>query len=122
MYTLFSNPLPFHPTALPLLIDYTAILTLLIPCQYLLSEKDIRERSKFWAYSHDEDAFADRIRSVCGHALQLRRLLPVTTTLSTIGARMERWGEITLLPDEDDAQKALARLTEQYLSTGYNKQ
>lgn len=47
---------------------------------------------------------------------------PVTTTLSAIGAEMERRGEISVLPGEDYSQKALARLTEQYLSTGGNKQ
>ena len=41
------------------MIDYTAILTLLIICQHLLSNKDIREQSKFCAYSRDEEAFAD---------------------------------------------------------------
>lgn len=64
----------------------------------------------------------DRIRTVCGHAQQLRRLLPMMTTLSVIGAEMERRGEISLLPGEDYSQKALARLTEQYLSAGDNKQ
>ncbi len=44
------------------------------------------------------------------------------TTLNAIGAGMERRGEITLLPGEDCAQKALARLTVQYLSSGDNKQ
>ena len=44
------------------------------------------------------------------------------TTLSAIGAGMERLGEISLLPGEDYAQKALARLTEQYLSGRDNKQ
>ncbi|EJD9083001.1 hypothetical protein Q3R78_004435 [Salmonella enterica] len=39
-----------------------------------------------------------------------------------IGAGMEHRGEITLLPGEDYAQKALARLTVQYLSSGDNKQ
>ncbi|QGG11704.1 hypothetical protein GH771_23275 (plasmid) [Enterobacter cancerogenus] len=104
------------------MIDFTAILTLLILCQHLLSEKDIRELSKFWAYSRDEDAFADRIRSACGHVLQLRLLLPVTTTLSAIGAGMERREEITLLPGDDYVQKTFERLTEHYLSTGDNKQ
>lgn len=98
------------------------IITLLKLCQQLQSEKDGRERPEPGTYSRDEDAFADRIRSACGHALQLRRLLPVTTTLSAIGAEMERRGEISVLPGEDYAQKALARLTVQYLSTGDNKQ
>nr|AVI43546.1 hypothetical protein [Klebsiella pneumoniae] len=49
------------------------------------------------AHTRDEDAFAERIRSACGHALLLRRLLPVTTTLSAIGAEMERRGEISVL-------------------------
>ncbi|AZS59306.1 MULTISPECIES: hypothetical protein [Pectobacterium] len=98
------------------------IIELLTLCQQLQSEKDGRERPDPGTYSRDEDAFADRIRSACGHALQLRRLLPMATTLSAIGAEMERRGEISVLPGEDYAQKALVRLTEQYLSTKDNKQ
>jgi hypothetical protein len=98
------------------------IISLLKLCQQLQSEKDGRERPDPGAYSRDEDAFADRIRTACGHALQLRRQLPVMTTLSAIGAEMERRGEISVLPGEDYAQKALARLTEQYLSGRGNKQ
>ncbi|EKY3919907.1 hypothetical protein RCI35_003822 [Enterobacter hormaechei] len=98
------------------------IIELLTLCQQLQSEKDGRERLAPGAYSRDEDEFADRIRSACGHALQLRRLLPMATTLNAIGAEMERRGEISLLPGEDYAQKALARLTVQYLSSGNNKQ
>nr|AVI43278.1 hypothetical protein [Klebsiella pneumoniae] len=66
------------------------IVELLTLCRELQSEKDGRERPAPGAYSRDEDAFAERIRSACGHALLLRRLLPVTTTLSAIGAEMER--------------------------------
>ncbi|MEI2606537.1 hypothetical protein V8O11_22505 [Erwinia aphidicola] len=98
------------------------IIELLTLCQQLQSEKDGRERPAPGTYSRDEDEFADRIRSACGHALQLRRLLPVMTTLSAIGTEMERRGEISVLPGEDYAQKALARLTEQYLSGRDNKQ
>ncbi|PNF13566.1 hypothetical protein A6J71_00625 [Enterobacter cancerogenus] len=98
------------------------VIALLKLCQQLQSEKDGRERPAPWTYSRDEDEFADRIRSACGHALQLRRLLPVALTLSAIGAEMERRGEISVLPGEDYAQKALARLTEQYLSDRENKQ
>lgn len=98
------------------------IIELLTLCQQLQSEKDGRKRPEPGAYSRDEDAFADRIRSACGHALQLRQLLPMTTTLSAIGAEMERRGEIRVLPGEDYAQKALVQLTEQYLSTRDNKQ
>ncbi|MHA0949053.1 hypothetical protein [Enterobacter ludwigii] len=98
------------------------IIELLTLCQQLQSEKDGRERPAPGAYSRDEDEFADRIRSACGHSLQLRRLLPMATTLNAIGAGMERGGEITLIPGEDYAQKALARLTVQYLSSGDNKQ
>ena len=94
------------------------IVELLTLCQELQSEKDGRERPAPGAYSRDEDAFAERIRSACGHALLLRRLLPVTTTLSAIGAEMERRGEISVLPGEDYAQKALARLTVQYSPPG----
>ncbi|EEQ1363431.1 hypothetical protein HC695_003631 [Salmonella enterica] len=94
------------------------IIELLTLCQQLQSEKDGRERPTPGTYSRDEDAFADRIRTACGHAQQLRRLLPMMTTLSAIGAGMERRGEISLLPGEDYAQKALARLTEHYLSSG----
>ncbi len=65
-----------------------------------------------------EDNAADEIIAL----LQLRRQLPVMTPLNAIGAGMERRGEITLLPGEDYAQKALARLTVQYLSSGDNKQ
>ncbi len=98
------------------------IIELLTMCQQLQSEKDGRERPAPGTYSRDEDEFADRIRSACGHALQLRRLLPVMTTLSAIGAEMERRGEISVLPGENYEQKALARLTEQYLSGRDNKQ
>nr|WP_205246313.1 hypothetical protein [Enterobacter sp. Acro-832] len=99
------------------------IIALLKLCQQLQSEKDGRERPAPGTYSRNEDEFADRIRSACGHALQLRRLLPMTTTLSAISAGMERRrGEISLLPGEDYAQKALARLTVQYLSSGDHKQ
>ena len=49
------------------------------------------------------------------------RLLPVATTLSAIGAGMERRGEISVLPGEDYAQKALVRLSEQYLGTKEDK-
>ena len=98
------------------------IIGLLKLCQQLQSEKDGRERPAPEAYSLDEDKFTDRIRSACGHALQLRRLLPMTRTLSAISAEMERRGEINVLPGEDYSQKALARLTEQYLFTGDNKQ
>ncbi|EOX8980569.1 hypothetical protein ACPW6J_003714 [Enterobacter hormaechei] len=98
------------------------VIALLKLCQQLQSEKDGRERPAPGTYSRDEDEFADRIRSACGHALQLRRLLPVAITLSAIGAEMERRGEISVLPGEDYAQKALARLIAQYLSTGDNKQ
>lgn len=95
------------------------VIALLKLCQQLQSEKDGRVRPEPGAYSRDEDDFADRIRSACGHALQLRRLLPVMMTLS---AGMERRGEISVLPGDDYAQKALARLTEQYLSGRDNKQ
>ncbi|HFQ9141840.1 TPA: hypothetical protein ACHTOV_004329 [Enterobacter cancerogenus] len=98
------------------------IIDLLKLCQQLQSEKDGRERPAPGTYTRDEDVFADRIRSACGHAQQLRRLLPVATSLSAIGAEMERRGEISVLPGEDYALKALARLTVQYLSTGDNKQ
>ncbi|HAY2086847.1 MULTISPECIES: hypothetical protein [Enterobacter cloacae complex] len=98
------------------------VIALLKLCQQLQSEKDGRERPAPGTYSRDEDEFADRIRSACVHALQLRQLLPVATTLSAIGAEMERRGEISVLPGEDYAQKALARLTVQYLSSGDNTQ
>ena len=98
------------------------VIALLKLCQQLQSEKDGRKRPAPGTYSRDEDDFADRIRSACGHALQLRRLLPVETTLSAIGAEMELRGEISVLPGEDYAQKAMARLTEQYLAGRDNKQ
>lgn len=97
------------------------IIELLTLWQQLQSEKDGRERPAPGTYSRDEDEFAERIRSACGHALQLRRLLPVATTLSAIGAGMERRGEISVLPGEDYAQKALVRLSEQYLGTKEDK-
>ena len=91
------------------------IIELLTLCQQLQSEKDGRERPAPGAYSRDEDEFSDRIRSACRHALQLRRLLPVMTTLSAIGTEMERRGEIIVLPGEDYAQKALECLKAEYL-------
>jgi hypothetical protein len=98
------------------------IIALLKLCQQLQSEKDGRERPDSGAYSRDEDEFAERVRTACGHALQLRWLIPMMKSLHAIGAGMERRGEISVLPGEDYAQKALARLTERYLSTGDNKQ
>lgn len=97
------------------------IIGLLKLCQQLQSEKDGRIRPEPGAYSRDGDAFADRIRTACGHALLLCQLLPAMTTLSAIGAEMERRGEITLLPGEDYAQKALIRFAEQYLAIKENK-
>ncbi|WP_273968341.1 hypothetical protein [Enterobacter cancerogenus] len=91
------------------------IIELLTLCQQLQSEKDGRERPAPGTYSRDEDEFADRIRSACGHALQLRRLLPVTTTLSAMSAEMERRGEIRVLPGKNYAQKALECLKAEYL-------
>lgn len=102
--------------------DADDIISLLKMSQQLQSEKDGRERPAPGAYSRDEDEFADRIRSACGHALQLRRLLPVMANLSAVGIEMERRGELSVLPGEDYAQKALERLTVQYLSSGDNKQ
>lgn len=43
------------------------------------------------------------------------------TTLSAIGAEMERRGEITLPPGENYAQKVLVRLAEQYLGSKEGK-
>lgn len=60
-------------------------IELLMLCWQLQPDKDGRERPAPGAYSCDKYEFADRICSVCRHALQLRRLLSVTTTLSTIG-------------------------------------
>lgn len=91
------------------------LVSLLKLCQPLQSKQDGRERPKSGAHSHDEGAFAYRIRSTSGQALLLRRLLPVTTPLSTIGAEMEHLGEIRVLPGEDYAQKALECLKAEYL-------
>lgn len=107
------------PHAVKVANEMVALLTL---CQQLQSEKDGIERPAPGTYSRDEDEFADRIRVACGHALQLRQLLPMMTTLGAIGTEMERRGEISLLPGEDYAQKALIRLTEQYLATKDSKQ
>lgn len=98
------------------------LVSLLNLCQPLQSKQDGRERPKSGAHSRDEGAFADRIRSTCGHALLLRWLLPVTTPLSTIGAEMEHRGENRVLPGEDSVHKAQALLKVQYLSTRDNKQ
>lgn len=105
------------PHAVKVANEMVALLTL---CQQLQSEKDGIERPAPGTYSRDEDEFAERIRTACGHALQLRQLLPMMTTLSVIGAEMERRREISLLPGEDYAQKALAWLTEQYMVTKEN--
>lgn len=98
------------------------IVALLTLCQQLQTEKDGIERPSPGTYSRDEDKFADRIRVACGHALQLRQLIPMMITLSAIGTEMEHRGEISLLPGEDYAQKALIRFAEQYLSTKDHKQ
>lgn len=91
------------------------IIALLKLCQQLQSEKDGRNRPPPEAYSRDEDSFADRIRTACGHAQQLRQLLPMMTTLSAIGAEMERRGEITVITGESYADRALEHLVEEYL-------
>lgn len=70
----------------------------------------------------NHDLVAARAAEEIIELLTLCQLLPVATTLSAIGAEMERRGEISVLPGEDYAQKALARLTEQYLSDRDNKQ
>jgi hypothetical protein len=88
-------------------------IDLLKLCQKLQSDRDKRKRTSPEKYSRDEDAFAERIRFACGNALLQHRLLPVTTILSAIGAGMERRREITLLPGEDYAQKALEYLPEE---------
>lgn len=97
------------------------IVSLLTLCQQLQSVRDGIERPAPGTYSRDEDVFAERIRAACGYALQLRQLLPMMTILSAIGAEIERRREISLLPGEDYAQKALAWLTEQYMATKENR-
>ncbi len=97
------------------------IIELLTLCQQLQSEKDGIERPALGAYTRNEDEFSDRIRVAYGHALQLHQLLAMMTTLSAIGAEMERRGEISLLPGEDYAQRSLDRLAEQYLATKESK-
>jgi hypothetical protein len=91
------------------------IIALLKLCQQLQSEKDGRERPEPGAYSRDEDEFAERVRTACGHALQLRRLIPMMKSLSAIGAGMERRGEITVITGESYADRALEHLMEEYL-------
>ncbi|MGX5056976.1 hypothetical protein ACWKX9_25580 [Enterobacter asburiae] len=70
----------------------------------------------------NHDQVAARAAEEIIELLTLCQQLPLATTLSAIGAGMERRGEISVLPGEDYAQKALARLTVQYLSTGDIKQ
>lgn len=91
------------------------IIPLLKLCQQLQSEKDGRDRPPPEAYSRDEDEFANRIRTACGHALQLRQLLPMTTTLSAIDTEMERRGEISVMTGDDYVRKVLEYLTAKYL-------
>lgn len=101
------------------LADQTAneIVALLTLCQQLQSEKDGRERPAPGAYSRDEDAFADRIRTASGHAMQLRQSLPVMHGLAVIGAELERRGEIHVMTGESYADRALEYLMAKYLPT-----
>lgn len=92
--------------------ELVALLTL---CQQLQSEKDGRERPAPGTYSREEDDFADRIRSACGYALQLRQSLPVMSGLSVIGTELERRGEIHVMTGESYADRALTYLMTQYL-------
>lgn len=91
--------------------ELVALLTL---CQQLQSEKDGRERPAPGAYSRDEDEFADRVRVACGHATMLHQLLPMTRDMSAIVAEPERRGDIRVPVGNDDAEKALSWLMEQY--------
>lgn len=91
------------------------IVALLTLCQQLQSEKDGRERPVPGAYSRDEDEFADRIRTACGQALQLRRLMPMMKSLSAIGTELERRGVISVMTGEDYADRALEYLMAKYL-------
>lgn len=92
--------------------DIVALLTL---CQQLQSDKDGRERVAPGTYSRDEDDFADRIRAACVSATLLRQLLPMMSTLSSIGAEMEHRGEITVFAGESYATRALEHLMTEYL-------
>ncbi len=71
------------------------IVTLLTLCQQLQSEKDGRERPSPEQYSLDENEFADRIRTACGHAILLRQLLPMMQSLNATGTSMLPSGKIT---------------------------
>jgi len=91
--------------------DPVALLHL---CQQLQSEKDGRERVATGKYSRDEDEFADRVRVACGHATMLHQLLLMTRDMSAIVAEPERRGDIRVPVGDDDAEKALSWLMEQY--------
>ncbi|MGX5056986.1 hypothetical protein ACWKX9_25630 [Enterobacter asburiae] len=69
----------------------------------------------------NHDLVAAREAEEITELLTLCQLLPVATILSAIGAGMERRGEISVLPGEDYAQKALVRLSEQYPGTKEDK-
>ncbi|MBS0854408.1 hypothetical protein JK158_21835 [Enterobacter sp. JGM127] len=92
------------------------IVALLTLCQQLLSEKEGKEWRVPSAYSCDEDWFAERIRTACSYATQLRHLLPMMSCLSSVGAEMERRGEINVMTGESYSQRALEYLKAQYLS------
>jgi hypothetical protein len=91
------------------------IIELLTLCQQLQSDKDGRARAAPGIYSRDEDDFADRIRAACVSATLLRQLLPMMSTLSSIGAEMEHRGEITVFAGESYATRALEHLMTEYL-------
>lgn len=91
------------------------IVALLKLCQQLQSEKDGRERAVPGTYSRDEDEFADRIRTACGHVTQLRQLLLMMCSMSAIGTELESRGEIHVVVGEDYAEKALSWLMEKYV-------
>lgn len=91
------------------------LIALLTLCQQLQSEKDGRERPVPGTYSREEDDFADRIRSACGYALQLRQSLPMMNSLSAMGAELERQGEILVMTGESYAGRALEYLMAKYL-------
>ncbi|RAY97141.1 hypothetical protein DP187_21840 [Enterobacter cloacae] len=92
------------------------IVALLMLCKQLQSEKDDREWTAPDVNARENQDLADRIMAACFYASMLRQLLPMMSCMSSIGAELERRGEIIVMTGEGYAHKALEYLMNKYLS------
>lgn len=83
------------------------IVSLLLLCQQLQSEKDgvLRPAPGLFA---QRDAFGDRINTACFNALRLQQSLPLMEQLTSLGKQMERQGKLSLQAGEDYATAVIA--------------